>query len=98
MISSAIRIADTARINNARIWRCWVAQRKPKGTGESLKREQTGYITCKIRRVKCDGIVTPALRLKELILTKPTSTELCANVLHRKKTNVSKMSEVWNEV
>lgn len=65
---------------------------------KSVKRERTGCITCKIRRAKCDGMVTPALRLKELILTEPPSTEFYADVLHRRKTNISKMSEIWNEV
>ena len=65
---------------------------------KSIKRGRTGCITCKIRRVKCDGMVAPALRLKELILTEPTSTGFCVGVLHRRETNISKVSEIWNGV
>jgi hypothetical protein len=74
------------------------ASEKIKRGRKSVKRGRTGCVTCKIRRVKCDGMVTPALRLKELILTEPTSTESCAGVLHRRETNTSKVSEIWNEV
>jgi hypothetical protein len=49
------------------------ASEKIKRGRKSVKRGRTGCVTCKIRRVKCDGMVTPALRLKELILTEPTS-------------------------
>jgi hypothetical protein len=98
MTSYIIRIADTARINHTSDVEALGPSEKTKRTRKSVKRGRTGCVTCKIRRVKCDGMVTPALRLKELILTEPTSTKSCAGVLHRRENQYFKDVRNLDEV
>ena len=98
MTSYIIRIADTARINHTSDVEALGPSEKIKRGRKSVKRGRTGCVTCKIRRVKCDGMVTPALRLKELILTEPTSTKSCAGVLHRRENQYFKDVRNLDEV
>jgi hypothetical protein len=71
---------------------------KTKRSRKSVKRERTGCITCKIRRVKCDGMFKLPWNLEAHFQFHPHFSVSSADTVHRRKTDLPQMPEFWSEM